>query len=118
MSFLNVLRDTVEKVDGAVSAMIMGADGVFVEGYANEDILSHEEFGAESAVMLNNINNALNSFSFGDAKEVSIVSEKYGLIMRQINPEYYFAIVLRHDGNYGKGRFVLKTVISKIEGEF
>ncbi len=38
--------------------------------------------------------------------------------MRKINDDYYFAIVIRPDGNHGKGRFVLKTMVPKIESEF
>jgi hypothetical protein len=38
--------------------------------------------------------------------------------MRKINNEYYLALVIKPEGNYGKGRFVLKTAVPKIEGEF
>jgi len=38
--------------------------------------------------------------------------------MHQINPEYYLALVITPDGNYGKGRFILRTSIPRITGEF
>lgn len=118
MSFTEVLKDTVERVDGAVSAMIICSDGIFVEGYAKEDIISPEEFGAESSAILNNISNYMKNLDLGEAKEFSVMSEKYRVIIRRINTEYHLAIVLRTEGNYGKGRFVLRTVIPGIEGEF
>jgi hypothetical protein len=38
--------------------------------------------------------------------------------MRRISADYYLALVIRPEGNYGKGRFVLKTTVPKIEAEF
>jgi len=38
--------------------------------------------------------------------------------MRKINDEYYIAVVIKPEGNFGKGRFVLKTTVPKIESEF
>jgi hypothetical protein len=38
--------------------------------------------------------------------------------MRQINPGYYLALVIKPEGNYGKGRYILKTAVPKLEGEF
>ncbi len=118
MSFQNVLQEVVEKVDGAVSAMIIGTDGIPVEGYRKEDLLNLDDLGAESSAMIKDINLASHNLGLGNALEFSISSEKSRILMRQITPEYYFALVMRPDGNLGKGRFVLKTTIPKIEGEF
>jgi hypothetical protein len=38
--------------------------------------------------------------------------------MRKINAEYYLALVIKPEGNYGKGRFILRTAIPKLIGEF
>ncbi len=118
MSFSEVLKEAVEKVDGAVSAMILGSDGIPVEEYAKEKLLSLEDLGAEASTMIRDINMAANDLGLGTAREFSIISDKCGIILRQINPEYYLALVIRPDGNYGKGRFILKTTVTKIEGEF
>lgn len=118
MSFSEVLKEAVERVDGAVSAMIIGTDGIPVEGYTVEKMLNLEDLGAEASAMIRDINLAATNLGLGEAREFSIISEKCGIIMRQINPAYYLALVIRPEGNYGKGRFVLKTVIPKIEGEF
>ena len=39
MNFIEVLKDTVDKVDGAVSAMIIASDGIAVEEYVSEKII-------------------------------------------------------------------------------
>ncbi len=118
MSFSDVLKEAVEKVDGAVSALILGSDGILVEEYAREKLLSLEDLGAEASTMIRDIDLASKDLGLGTAREFSILSDKCGIIMRQINAAYYLALVIKPDGNYGKGRFILKTTISKIEGEF
>ena len=118
MSFSVILKETVDRVDGAVSAMIIGADGMPVEEYASERLINLEDLSAETSAIIKDIANAAETLGLGEAKEFSIISEKCGIIMRKINAEYYFALIIKPDGNYGKGRFVLKSTIPKIEKEF
>ena len=51
-----VLREIVEKVDGAASAAIIGSDGIPVEEYALQKLLNLEDLGAESSAMIKDIN--------------------------------------------------------------
>lgn len=118
MAFTEVLKDVVGRVDGAVSAMVLGTDGMPVEEYAAEKLINLEDLGAEASAMIRDINLAAKDLGLGTAQEFSIISEKCGIIMRRINSAYYLALVIRPDGNYGKGRFVLKTAVPRIEGEF
>ncbi|HET6514745.1 MAG TPA: hypothetical protein VFG09_06245 [Thermodesulfovibrionales bacterium] len=118
MSFANILKEVVDKVDGAVSAVIIGSDGIPVQEYATEKLLNLEDLGAESSAMIRDVNLAAQNLGLGRAEEFSIISDRCGIIMRQINADYYLALVIRPDGNYGKGRFVLRTTVPRIEGEF
>jgi predicted regulator of Ras-like GTPase activity (Roadblock/LC7/MglB family) len=118
MSFLEVLKETVGKVDGAVSAMIIGADGISVQEYAMERLVDLTGLSAEASAMIKDISLAADNLGLGEAREFSIISERCGIIMRKINSDYYLALVIKPDGNYGKGRFILKTAVPKLEGEF
>jgi predicted regulator of Ras-like GTPase activity (Roadblock/LC7/MglB family) len=118
MSFQAVLKNVVEKVDGAVSALIIGVDGIVVEEFGRERLLSLDDLGAEASAMIKDVNTAALNLGLGNAREFSIISDKCGIILRQINAEYYLALVITPEGNYGKGRFVLRTTIPSIEGEF
>jgi predicted regulator of Ras-like GTPase activity (Roadblock/LC7/MglB family) len=118
MSFSATLKEIVSRVDGAVSAMIVGSDGMPVEEYASEKLINLEDLSAEASAMIKDIGNAAETLGIGEAKEFSIISDKCGIIMRKINPEYYLALIIKPEGNYGKGRFVLKGTIPKIENEF
>jgi len=118
MSFLEVLKETVDKVDGAVSAMIIGRDGMSVQEYAREKLVDLTGLSAEASAMIKDISLAADNLGLGEAREFSIISDRCGIIMRKINTDYYLALVIKPDGNYGKGRFILKTAIPKLEGEF
>ena len=118
MNFIEILKDTVDKVDGAVSAMIIASDGIPVQEYASERIIDLTGLGAEASAMIRDIGFAAENLGLGEAREFSIISDMCGIIMRKINNDYYFALIIKPDGNYGKGRFVLKTTIPKIESEF
>jgi predicted regulator of Ras-like GTPase activity (Roadblock/LC7/MglB family) len=118
MSFSEVLKDTVDKVDGAVSAMIIGRDGMSVQEYAREKLVDLTGLSAEASAMIKDISLAADNLGLGEAREFSIISDRCGIIMRKINTDYYLALVIKPDGNYGKGRFILKTAIPKLEGEF
>ena len=118
MNFINVLKDTVDKVDGAVSAMIIASDGIPVEEYVSEKLIDLTGLGAEASAMIRDIGFAAENLGLGEAREFSIISDKCGIIMRKINDEYYIALIIKPEGNYGKGRFILKTTVPNIEGEF
>ena len=118
MSFTPTLKEAVRRIDGAVSASIIGIDGMPVEEYAVEKIINLDDLSAESAQMMKNIASAATSLGLGEASEFSIISDLCGIIMRKITAEYYLALIIRPDGNFGKGRFVMKSIVSKLEKEF
>jgi len=118
MTFSEVLRETVDRVDGAVSAMIIASDGILVEEFASERLIDLTDLGAEASAMIRDIGLAAENLGLGEAREFSIISDICGIIMRKINDEYYLALVIKPDGNYGKGRFVLRNTVPEIEGEF
>lgn len=118
MSFSEILKEAVDRVDGAVSAMIIGKDGMPVEEYAVQKLLSLDDLGGEASQMIKDIGVASENLGLGEAKEFSIISDLCGIIMRKINSDYYLALIIKPDGNYGKGRFIIRSLIPRIAGEF
>ncbi len=117
MSFTDTLSGMVNRVDGAVSAMIIGVDGIPVEEFALEKIIDLNALGAETSQMMRDIKFAAENLGLGEAKEFSIVSDLCGIIMRKINDEYFLALIIKPDGNYGKGRFVLRSSVVHLARE-
>jgi len=118
MSFVEILKEAVDKVNGAVSAIIIGTDGISVQEYATEKLIDLTGLSAEASAMIKDIGTAADNLRLGEAKEFSIISDRCGIIMRKINNDYYIALIIKPDGNYGKGRYILKTAVPKLEAEF
>ncbi|NOX20730.1 MAG: hypothetical protein GXO99_05645 [Nitrospirae bacterium] len=118
MSFSEVLKETVDRVPGAVAALIVASDGIPVQEYAVEKLIDFNDLSAEASTLIKDIEMASEELKLGRAKEFALISDRCGIIMHRITSEYYYCVVIRPDGNYGKARFVIKTVIPRIEKEF
>jgi predicted regulator of Ras-like GTPase activity (Roadblock/LC7/MglB family) len=118
MNFSETLNGIVNRVEGAVSAMIIGTDGMPVEEYDREKVIDLTALGAETSQMMRDIKFAAENLGLGEAKEFSIISDLCGIIMRKINDEYFLALIIRPEGNYGKGRYVLRSEVARLEQEF
>jgi predicted regulator of Ras-like GTPase activity (Roadblock/LC7/MglB family) len=53
----------------------------------------------------------------GEVSELSINSERVITLIRLVSPEYFLALALRPDGNWGKGRYLLRITAPKVRAE-
>lgn len=113
--FKEVLQEVVDRTEGGVAGLLMGFDGIPVEQYVRDDgTMDVETVGMEYSVILKDIRRAAEMLDSGHAREVSIQAEKMTTVIRLLNDEYFVAVALRPDGNYGKARFLLRTQGSKL----
>ena len=70
--------------------------------------------GMELSVILKDIARASVQLEAGTAHEVAIQAEKVTTLVRMVNEEYFVAVALRPDGNYGKARFMLRLAAPKL----
>jgi predicted regulator of Ras-like GTPase activity (Roadblock/LC7/MglB family) len=119
MSFRTHLESVVNQVDGALACSVMGFDGISVETYQKEEAAELELSGAwvEYANLLAQLKQAAEMLKTGTVTEVSVNSEKVLTLMRLVSPEYFLVLALRVDGNYGKGRYVLRVTAPRIKAE-
>lgn len=116
--FREVLSDVVDRTEGGLAALVMGMDGIAVESYVRPDQeLEVENVGMEFSVILKDIRKATELVDAGVAREVTIQGEKMTTVIRLINEEYFVAVALRPDGNYGKARYLLRTGAAKLATE-
>lgn len=118
--FREVLSDVVDRTEGGLAALVMGMDGIAVESYVRDTggaPLEVENVGMEFSVILKDIRKATELVDAGVAREVTIQGEKLTTVIRLINEEYFVAIALRPDGNYGKARYLLRTGATKLAAE-
>ncbi|WP_225410980.1 roadblock/LC7 domain-containing protein [Stigmatella hybrida] len=119
MSFRAHLESVVNQVDGALACSVMGFDGISVETYQKDDASELELGGAwvEYANLLTQLKNAAEVLKTGTVTELSVNSDKVLTLIRMVSPEYFLILALRAEGNYGKGRYVLRVTAPKVRAE-
>ncbi len=113
--FKEVLQEMVDRTEGGVAGLLMGYDGIPVEQYVNgEEAMDIETVGMEFSVILKDVRRAAEMLEVGRANEIAIRAEKMTTVIRLLNEEYFVAVTLRPDGNFGKARFMLRRGGSKL----
>ncbi len=119
MSFRAHLESVVNQVDGALACSVMGFDGISVETYQKDEAGELELNGAwvEYANLLTQLKNAADVLKTGAVTELSVNSEKVLTIIRLVSQDYFLVLALKAEGNYGKGRYVLRVTAPKVRAE-
>ena len=106
--FAELLRNIVEKTEGGVGAVLMGYDGIAIDQYFYPvDDVDLQLVSVEYANILKEIRNTIEVLSTGAMEEVSVKTSRFHVILRALGPEYFVALTVRADGNFGKGRYLL-----------
>ncbi|MBX5482719.1 MAG: hypothetical protein IRZ16_12900 [Myxococcaceae bacterium] len=119
MSFLTHLEAVVNSVEGALACSVMGFDGIAVETHTKsspEDIELQNTW-VEYANVLSQMKSAAELLKTGEISEVSINTERLITLMRMVSPDYFLVLAMSPDGNYGKGRYVLRITAPKVKAE-
>jgi predicted regulator of Ras-like GTPase activity (Roadblock/LC7/MglB family) len=116
--FKEALRDIVDRTEGGIAGILMDSSGIAVDSYAREgatfDITT---IGVEYGVLLGSIKKATEMLEAGKANEVAISTDKVITIIRMLGPEYFLALAITPEGNFGKGRFLMRTAAPKLLAE-
>ena len=113
--FQDVLRELVERTDGAIASLLMGFDGITVDSYTRApDALNVESVGSEYSVVLGQIKQAAAMLDLGTAREVAVQADNMTTLIRLLNDEYFVAIALAPSGNIGKARYLLRIEAPKL----
>jgi predicted regulator of Ras-like GTPase activity (Roadblock/LC7/MglB family) len=116
--FREALREIVEKTEGGVAGLIMDSEGIPVEAYARDDApFDITTVGIEFGVVLGSIKRAAESLEAGRTSEVAIGTDKLITIIRTLGDTYFLAVAMRPDGNFGRGRFLMRTAAPKLIAE-
>ena len=118
MVFKEILKDVVESVEGGIGAVIMGYDGIPIDEYVKDvapfDI---QLLAVEYTSVLKEVRRTIELLNTGEMEEISIITGLSRVIARAINSEFFVVLVLDSDGNYGKGRYLLKRDVVKLRDE-
>ena len=115
------LKRLVEGTDGGVAGLLMGFDGIAVESYASPDAQGPAQdvntLGMEFSFILTQVRKAAEILEIGGVHEVTVRCEKLTLLFRVVSKDYFVALAIRAEGNFGKGRYLLRLVTPQIQAE-
>ncbi len=113
--FNEIIRNIVDEAAGGVGAVLMGYDGIaiaqFFHPYEGADL---QMVAVEYANILKEIRKTAEILEAGAVEEVCIKSQKFHVVIRSVHPDYFVALTLQWDGNFGKGRYLLMREAPRI----
>jgi predicted regulator of Ras-like GTPase activity (Roadblock/LC7/MglB family) len=116
--FRENLQKIVENVDGGVAGLLMGFDGIAVESYVREGgDVDIQAVGMEFSFILTQVRKAAEILEVGGVHEIAIKAEKLTIIIRVLSNEYFVALAMKPEGNFGKGRYLLRVVAPRMVAE-
>lgn len=116
--FRENLTRLVSETEGSVAGLLMGFDGIAVDSYSQPDCgVDITTVGMEFSFILTQVRKATEILEVGGVQEIAIRSDRLTILMRVVSSEYFVALALRPEGNYGKGRYLLRIVAPKLQAE-
>ena len=118
MPFSDILKEVVNGTEGALGALIIGLDGIPVEEYSLNSDLDIQSMTVEYSALLKEIEKGSQAAHLGPTKEVTVIADKAMIMLRRLNDEDFFVLIIRPEGKFGKGRFLLRMSVAKLLKEF
>ncbi len=118
MPFSDILKEVVAGTEGALGALIVGLDGIPVEEYSLNGEMDVQSMTVEYSSLLKEIEKGSQAARLGSTKEVTVIADKAMIMLRRLNEEYFFVLIIKPEGSLGKGRFLVRMSVPKLLREF
>ena len=118
--FKESLQSMVEKTDGSLGALIMGADGLPVENFFTEEgnAANLDVAAAEFTSLIRSAGKSGKDLDLGQLRELVVSLGNVTFVMRLFNKDYFAVLALKPDGNLGRGRYELRKAELVLAKEF
>src|SRR3954468_358299 len=108
--FADTLRKVVDNVEGGIAAVVMGLDGIPVESYVRQnDRVDVNTVAMEFSFILTQVRKAGESLQVGGLEEFTVKAQRLLLVCRMISPQYFVAVAMAPEGNFGKCRYLVRV---------
>ena len=106
--FKQILKNIVSSCSGGAGAVLMGYDGIGIDQFStDEGQFDLNLVGIEYSNTVREIHSAAEILKVGLLQEVSIKTESCYVIIRPLTDDYFVALLINRNGNYGQGRYLL-----------
>ena len=118
--FKEALQTIVANTDGSLGALIMGADGLSVEKFFNEEgsAANLDVAAAEFTSLVRSAARSGNDLALGDLREMIVSLSSVTFLMRLFNKDYFVVLAMKPEGNLGRGRYELRKAELTLAQEF
>jgi predicted regulator of Ras-like GTPase activity (Roadblock/LC7/MglB family) len=117
--FREVLQDILHRTEGCKGVLIMGFDGIAVEKvWRNEATDGNYDIAvAEYTSLIRSAKRKNSDTGLGKLREMTISTENELFVMRLVSEDYFLAMILSNEGNFGRGRFEMRRAELLLENE-
>lgn len=113
-----ILQKIVDETPGAKGAVLMGFDGIAIDQIVAEDADTDiESMAMEFSFRFIELRQAAESLEMGQLTDIAIKAEHGTFLVRVLNEEFFVALLLEHAGQFGKGRWLLRSSANALLGE-
>ena len=111
MSFRESMQKIVESVPGALSAMVMGFDGIAIDSYEKDaGTIDLPTLLIEYSGATQQLRRAMDTMpDIGHLIEITVRREMNICLLRPLTDEYFMAVVLTPEGLSGKARYMMRV---------
>jgi len=118
MNFSDLLSTILSSMKGAKAVILMGYDGILVADAKAEGFnLSLQDVSVEYSRLLIEATKIAQGNDLGNLSEFALTLERFRLVFRVVDSNYFLLLVLSSDANLGKGRYLLRRSIPEIQAE-
>ncbi|HXJ22801.1 MAG TPA: hypothetical protein VMT03_21465 [Polyangia bacterium] len=110
-------RESIEKllaqIDGAVSCVLMGFDGITVDTATRSDVAPGatpdvQTLSMELAHLIAQTRRTMESVEGGALEEFTLRTDKMTLVVRVLTSEYFLACAILPRANLGRARYLMR----------
>jgi len=118
MSFREILQNLVLGTEGALGALVVGLDGIPVDEFSVGSDLDIQSMTVEYTALIKEIEKGSQAAHLGSTKEVTVMADQAMIMLRRLNDDYFIVLIIKPQGNFGKGRFLLRMSAPRLLKEF
>ncbi len=117
MNFKDILTAILERVDGAIAGFFCGTDGIGVENVTYAPGIEVTLTEVELTTVLKAVNDVAGNLKIGSVVGLILETEKMNVVIEQFSADYFLCVLLKPDGNVGRGRIELKKLAAELNKE-